>query len=104
MNPISMHNVYIFYHSYILAGYCIQFAAKKLDRRLQNIGGKPLIQKGLGDDQHQSGYAVGLILSCFNLYLDVHFVSLLYLISYLYDFLEMFVKFSTIPILYDSVF
>ncbi|CAA6664852.1 unnamed protein product [Spirodela intermedia] len=32
------------------------FAAKKLDRRLLNIGGKPLVQKGLGDDQHRSGY------------------------------------------------
>ncbi|XP_078444680.1 flavodoxin family protein isoform X2 [Wolffia australiana] len=29
---------------------------KKLDRRLLNIGGKPLVQRGLGDDQHRSGY------------------------------------------------
>uniref|UniRef100_A0A1D1ZFR5 NADPH-dependent diflavin oxidoreductase 1 n=1 Tax=Anthurium amnicola TaxID=1678845 RepID=A0A1D1ZFR5_9ARAE len=32
------------------------FAAKKLDRRLSDIGGTPLIQRGLGDDQHPSGY------------------------------------------------
>ncbi|KAJ4780650.1 NADPH-dependent diflavin oxidoreductase 1 [Rhynchospora pubera] len=32
------------------------FAAKKLDKRLQDLGAKPIIEKGLGDDQHPSGY------------------------------------------------
>ncbi|XP_072961674.1 NADPH-dependent diflavin oxidoreductase 1 isoform X1 [Typha angustifolia] len=32
------------------------FAAKKLDRRLLDLGAEPVIEKGLGDDQHPSGY------------------------------------------------
>ncbi|PKA64289.1 NADPH-dependent diflavin oxidoreductase ATR3 [Apostasia shenzhenica] len=32
------------------------FAAKKLDRRLLDLGAKPIIGRGLGDDQHPSGY------------------------------------------------
>lgn len=32
------------------------FVAKKLDKRLSDLGGKPIIEKGLGDDQHPSGY------------------------------------------------
>ncbi|XP_006659755.1 NADPH-dependent diflavin oxidoreductase 1 [Oryza brachyantha] len=32
------------------------FAAKKLDRRLLHLGAEPIIQVGLGDDQHPSGY------------------------------------------------
>ncbi|KAJ3695153.1 hypothetical protein LUZ60_000530 [Juncus effusus] len=32
------------------------FAAKKLDKRLQDLGAKLIIEKGLGDDQHPSGY------------------------------------------------
>eukprot|EP00250_Pteridium_aquilinum_P024494 c29162_g1_i1 orf=60-1325(+) len=34
--------------------------AKKLDRRLNDLGGKQLIERGLGDDQHPSGYEAGL--------------------------------------------
>ncbi|KAL8161907.1 hypothetical protein V2J09_013396 [Rumex salicifolius] len=32
------------------------FVAKKLDKRLLDLGGRPLLEKGLGDDQHPSGY------------------------------------------------
>ncbi|KAF6168710.1 hypothetical protein GIB67_026596 [Kingdonia uniflora] len=32
------------------------FAAKKLDKRLSDLGAKPIIGRGLGDDQHPSGY------------------------------------------------
>ncbi|RWW16918.1 hypothetical protein GW17_00019172 [Ensete ventricosum] len=34
------------------------FSAKKLDKRLSDLGAKPLIEKGLGDDQHTSGYVM----------------------------------------------
>ncbi|CAM8994534.1 unnamed protein product [Rhodiola kirilowii] len=32
------------------------FAAKKLDKRLSHLGATAIIEKGLGDDQHPSGY------------------------------------------------
>uniref|UniRef100_A0A7N0T9N3 NADPH-dependent diflavin oxidoreductase 1 n=2 Tax=Kalanchoe fedtschenkoi TaxID=63787 RepID=A0A7N0T9N3_KALFE len=32
------------------------FAAKKLHQRLSQLGATPIIEKGLGDDQHPSGY------------------------------------------------
>ncbi|XP_021763539.1 NADPH-dependent diflavin oxidoreductase 1-like isoform X1 [Chenopodium quinoa] len=32
------------------------FVAKKLDKRLSGLGGTPIIERGLGDDQHPSGY------------------------------------------------
>ncbi|XP_066309595.1 NADPH-dependent diflavin oxidoreductase 1 [Miscanthus floridulus] len=32
------------------------FAAKKLDRRLLHLGAEPVLEIGLGDDQHPSGY------------------------------------------------
>ena len=32
-----------------------QVMAKKLDKRLNDLGGKPIIERGLGDDQHPSG-------------------------------------------------
>eukprot|EP00775_Hariotina_reticulata_P011858 gene11858-12002_t len=35
-------------------------AAKKLDRRLVALGAKPLLERGLGDDQHPSGYESAL--------------------------------------------
>lgn len=34
----------------------LQFAAKKLDRRLSHLGAEQLVEIGLGDDQHSSGY------------------------------------------------
>ena len=30
--------------------------AKKLDRRLAAVGAGPVVERGLGDDQHPSGY------------------------------------------------
>ncbi|KAI5079804.1 hypothetical protein GOP47_0005283 [Adiantum capillus-veneris] len=33
---------------------------KKLDRRLHDLGGMPIIERGLGDDQHPSGYEASL--------------------------------------------
>lgn len=36
------------------------FVAKKLDRRLLDLGATPIIQRGLGDDQHPSGYEAAL--------------------------------------------
>ncbi|XP_031105689.1 NADPH-dependent diflavin oxidoreductase 1-like isoform X1 [Ipomoea triloba] len=32
------------------------FVAKKLDKRLLDLGATPIIERGLGDDQHPSGY------------------------------------------------
>eukprot|EP01018_Ginkgo_biloba_P003361 Gb_02334 [translate_table: standard] len=34
--------------------------AKKLDKRLADLGAMPIIERGLGDDQHRSGYEVAL--------------------------------------------
>jgi hypothetical protein len=34
----------------------LQFVAKKLDKRLMDLGGKAILERGLGDDQHPSGY------------------------------------------------
>lgn len=34
--------------------------AKKLDRRLRDLGGNPIITRGLGDDQNPSGYEAAL--------------------------------------------
>ncbi|KAM1666243.1 hypothetical protein ACFX1X_045902 [Malus domestica] len=36
------------------------FVAKKLDRRLLDLGATPIVQRGLGDDQHPSGYEAAL--------------------------------------------
>ncbi|KAK9091821.1 hypothetical protein Syun_026732 [Stephania yunnanensis] len=36
------------------------FAAKKLDKRLLDLGAKPIIERCLGDDQHPSGYEAAL--------------------------------------------
>ena len=30
--------------------------AKKLDKRLSDLGAMAIVEKGLGDDQHPSGY------------------------------------------------
>ncbi|GIL99953.1 hypothetical protein Vretimale_4988, partial [Volvox reticuliferus] len=34
--------------------------AKKLDRRLEGLGARPLLERGLGDDQHPNGYEAAL--------------------------------------------
>ncbi|KAF9604811.1 hypothetical protein IFM89_010352 [Coptis chinensis] len=34
----------------------INFAAKKVDKRLSDLGGTPIIERSLGDDQHPLGY------------------------------------------------
>lgn len=34
--------------------------AKKLDKRLSDLGAHPIIERGLGDDQHRSGYEAAL--------------------------------------------
>jgi sulfite reductase alpha subunit-like flavoprotein len=38
----------------------MQVVAKKLDRRLQLLGASALLERGLGDDQHASGYEAAL--------------------------------------------
>lgn len=42
----------------------MQVAAKKLARRLEALGARPLIGMGLGDDQHPSGYEAALDTWC----------------------------------------
>jgi hypothetical protein len=34
----------------------MQFPAKKLDQRILGLGAEQIVEKGLGDDQHPSGY------------------------------------------------
>jgi hypothetical protein len=34
----------------------MQIVAKKLDKRLSDLGAHPIVERGLGDDQHRSGY------------------------------------------------
>lgn len=36
------------------------FVAKKLDKRLLDLGGTAIVERGLGDDQHPSGYEAAL--------------------------------------------
>lgn len=47
---------WIFYFNYIYIYIWLQFVAKKLDRRLSDLGATAIVERGLGDDQHPSGY------------------------------------------------
>jgi hypothetical protein len=38
--------------------YTLQFAGKKIDKRLFQLGAEKIIEIGLGNDQHFSGYGV----------------------------------------------
>jgi len=40
----------------------LQFVAKKLDKRLTDLGGKSILERGLGDNQHPSGYDSTILL------------------------------------------
>lgn len=45
----------------VFAGYQkYNVVAKKLDRRLVALGADPMLERGLGDDQHPSGYEAAL--------------------------------------------
>ena len=43
-------------YKYAMYVFRLQFVAKKLDRRLLDLGATPIVERGLGDDQHPSGY------------------------------------------------
>ncbi|KAM1015723.1 hypothetical protein ACFX13_046224 [Malus domestica] len=45
---------------YAVFGLVIPFVAKKLDRRLLDLGATPIVRRGLGDDQHPSGCEAAL--------------------------------------------
>ena len=59
-----MHHYFCFLKSYWLlvsvflltVAYTLQLPAKKIDRRLLQLGAEIIIEIGLGDDQHPSGY------------------------------------------------
>lgn len=66
----------------------MQFVAKKLDKRLLDLGATPIIERGLGDDQHPSGYVYGLF--------PLIFFFLMFQLNYLQFFLnEMWNFFDT---------
>ena len=49
------------HHSSALTGYQkYNVVAKKLDRRLAALGAGAVVERGLGDDQHPSGYEAAL--------------------------------------------
>lgn len=39
----------------------LQFVAKKLDNRLSDLGAMAVVERGLGDDQHPSGYGTSIL-------------------------------------------
>lgn len=43
-----------------IGAFTTQFAAKKLDRRLSLLGAERVVEIGLGDDQHPSGYGFNI--------------------------------------------
>ncbi|KAL6124774.1 hypothetical protein ACLB2K_077284 [Fragaria x ananassa] len=47
-------------YKYAMYVFRLQFVAKKLDRRLLDLGATPIVERGLGDDQHPSGYEAAL--------------------------------------------
>lgn len=47
--------VALYVGSQIICVCLLQFVAKKLDKRLSDLGAAAIIERGLGDDQHPSG-------------------------------------------------
>jgi hypothetical protein len=51
------YSLLVLFSNYVfVVVFALQFPAKKLDHRLFNLGAKPIIEKGLGDDQQHLGY------------------------------------------------
>lgn len=51
----------VFQAGYAAAGYVgYNLVAKKLTRRLAALGGRAMVEQGLGDDQHPHGYEAAL--------------------------------------------
>ncbi|KAL6189533.1 hypothetical protein ACLB2K_040921 [Fragaria x ananassa] len=48
-------DVILKFYKYAMYVFRLQFVAKKLDRRLLDLGATPVVERGLGDDQHPSG-------------------------------------------------
>ncbi|RDY13657.1 Protein SWEETIE, partial [Mucuna pruriens] len=47
-------------YNFFVLDKTLHFVAKKLDKRLMDLGGTAIVERGLGDDQHPSGYEASL--------------------------------------------
>lgn len=65
----------------------LQFVAKKLDKRLMDLGGTAIVERGLGDDQHPSGYGYKL------------YCNWIILLSIVQTYTSMLVKYETLMLL-----